>query len=257
MSEGNLESLKQRILQLENENSNLYEQIDRLQEEERKVVSYRLFMEARDYLLKWLKTISLGLGGIGIITASSLTWSLYLTAKQAIEEQITRQSIVERIEKNITKQLLSDLREQINQKIDIELDKEIKEYFSQSALSNTVESQVQYQLARGREEPEPMFFVVAGYSNDASALKSDYQRAKRISGNDFGIAKHEVKICEPKESGNFSLVIGSKEKLPEAEQLVRQAIADNFRAANTFPISESEAPFDANKCKTIQEARSD
>lgn len=232
-----VESLKQRILNLENENENLYKQISKLREEDEEIISYRLFIKARDHFLKWLNVITLGLATIGILTIAGLGWTLFLRLESKIQE-----IDVSRIEEHLQK-LSSD-----------KLDAEISQY-SQSTLRSTIESEVKAQVARSLGNPEPMFFVVAGSSNNPAELDSEYRRAKRISGDAFGISKYDVKICEPIQAdGNYALVIGAKAQLNEAEQLVQQAIADNFRAANTFPISESTAFFNADQCEIIQQA---
>ena len=238
MAEDDLESLKKRVFDLENENKDLRKQIDELREEDEEVVSYRLFIKAREHFLKWLNIITLGLASIGILTIAGLAWGVFLRLESKIQQVDTK-----RIEEYL-QQLSSE-----------KLDAEIAQY-SQSTLRSTIESEVKAQVAQALGKPEPMFFVVAGSSRSSAELDSEYRRAKRISGNAFGVAEFDVKICEPaQEGGNYALIIGSKVQLSEAERIVQQAVADNFRATNTFPISESTAFFNASKCEVIQPSR--
>jgi hypothetical protein len=233
MSEENLDLLNKRLAALEEENKNIRQQL----KEDEEIYCDRLVIKAREKLLTWLKTSSILLGlSTAIVGVAFIIWGVetFQEFKQKIEE--------------------IDLTEPVKQSVDKQLAAQINQY-SQETLKTTIESEVKSQVALALGQSEPKFFVVAGSSKNPSDLAREYERAKKISGSYFGISKREVRICEPKESGNnYALVIDSELTFPKAEQLVIQARSDNFRAINTYPISTTSAFFDINNCQVIQKA---
>lgn len=237
MSEENLESLNKRLAALEEENKNLRQQL----KEDEEIYAERIVLKARKYLFDWLKISGIFLGtSSAILGLGLIMWGM---------------GTFEDFKKKISKEIENiDLKEPVKQSVDKLLAEQINQY-SQETLKNTIESEVKSRVARELGRSEPKFFVVAGSSKKPSDLDRQYERAKEISGSYFGISKYDVRICDPKEpSDNYALVIGSESTFTEAEQLVRQAIADNFRATNTYPISTTSAFFDINKCQVIQKA---
>ncbi len=255
MNEDNLESLKQKVLELENENKNLHEQINKLNEiDKEEFVSYRVFMGAKKHFINWVNMITVGVATAGILAILTASFTLYLALKEKMVEKVgdyfekdenstkIHQSIIDYVEKG-------EGSKQLNEGI-------IK-YLSSPAFTGLVLSELENELQKEEDNQEPLkFFVIAGSSTSAT-LKNDYLRAKRISGNYFGIYKYDIKICPPRKTGDeYGLIIGDKMPLSEAQRLVRQAIADNFIATNTSTISETSASkiYDMNNCEVIQKA---
>lgn len=245
MGSEDLEVLKQKILYLENNQKDIDKEINKFKvPNDEEVSSYRLFMKAKEHFVKWLSMITLGISAIGIVALINL----YLRLESQIQSKISKsdEQVTREIEKYIKEGKGSEI---LNQKI--------VSYLNSSAFQNMVKSELENQLAEQEEQPTPMFFVIAGSSTDSSTLRSIYLRAKHLSGDAFGISKHEVKICNPKKPNNeYALIIGSKNSLSQAQQLVAQAIADNFVAIQTSTISESFASksFDIDNCEIIQNA---